>query len=292
MAARFSVAPIRNESENPHTPVALRVFSDGTCFWNIGRWELSAGAMLSNSADGQTPLRLPEEFPTPVRAQLRIVRVSENEWRKSSVERPQFSFSCVGRVMFHSMRYSTDGNEMHTAAFSRATAWSAGLSPRYICSRQHFNLATGDPIGGILKSDFGDPCSAVVRNWWPLTKLELQSAQPSAYWPPDDLYWSFPQIFELLRISRPQLFPNNFKFEMAQAFLSYAVTFEDAAGAMGKYVRKGNKKTPPPPPPPPDDEEDEGDYHTSWDRQASNKWRGVGRDEPPEPKEWVQMEGQ
>ena len=68
MATRFTGAPIRTETENPHTPFAQKAFADETCLWNVGEWGLPAGATRNNSDDGQTTLQLPEECPTPVRA--------------------------------------------------------------------------------------------------------------------------------------------------------------------------------------------------------------------------------
>ena len=107
---------------------------------------------------------------------------------------------------------------MYATLFYRAVAWSAGLTPRFNQNRDQFNLVTGDAIEAILKSDATEKQSDVARNWWPITELEWNAKALGEYWAPDDLIWSFPQLFELPRISHTQLFPNNFKFEENPGF--------------------------------------------------------------------------
>ena len=187
---------------------------------------------------------------------------------------------------------------MLTPLFYRTVARPAGLAPRFNQNRDQFNLATGDAIEAILKSDATESQSAVVRNWRPISELEWNAKALGGYWAPDDLVWSFAQLFELPRISHSQLFPNNFKFEKTKASASYPAVFENTAEAIGKYRRKGSK-TPPPPPPllpsqlGPEGENDNtwGDGYISWGQQNQNEqgrgWR-TGEDEP---RTWVQVEG-
>ena len=229
---------------------------------------------MSETADVQATLHLPEEVPTTGRAQLRIVSVHESETQKSSVEGTQYSFICVDRLVFRSELHSTDDSEMQTAAFFRTTARPAGLTSRYNCSRQHLNSATGGPVEAILKSDFCETRSAVVRNWRPITNLEWQSTLRNANWAKGYTNRNFPR---------------------AHSLASYPVTLEDTAEFPGKYVRKGDKKTPQPPPPPqidPDDEEDQADYHTSWDGQVSGHQWEAEWGKPADPRERVQLAGQ
>ena len=132
-------------------------------------------------------------------------------------------------------------------------------------------------------SDSTDTRSGVVRNWWPITELKWNAEKLGAYWAPDDLNWSFPQLSGLPRIPHAQLYPNNFKFEKTQALVSYQAVFENTAESMGKNKRRGAKTPPssPPPPPPtqtdPDCEYDDtwGGGYASWDQQAQNT-RGGG----------------
>ena len=304
MTARtFSgLTPIENSGVNQHMPFAQKIFSDEKAFWNVDEWDLPAGArMVENQGKDQATVYLPDGFPTPFRVQLRILTVSESDKHMSSVEGPQYSFSCAGRLFYRSEKYSDENQELYTGMFYRTVAWSAGLTPRFNQDRNQFNLVTGDAIEAILKTDVTEMHSAVVRNWWPITELEWNTKDVTQYWTPNDLVWSFPQLFELPRISHSQLFPNNYKFEKTQALVSYPVLFENTAEALGMYNRKAKTSpTPPPPPPPPphlspaDEEVNKwGDGYISWDQQNQGE-KGGGwwdEEEEEEPKEWVQMQG-
>ena len=181
MATRFTGAPKKNEAKNPHTPVAQKAPSDETCFWNFGERELPKGAIMGGSAEAMYRMGL----PTPVRVESRIVSDRESESNVRSVEGPQFPPSCVCRTAFRSRQYPADQNELYGAAFFRTTAWPAGRTPRYNCSRQQFNWVAGDPIEGILRTDSCEARAAEARNWWPITNLEWRSSRLIAYWAPD-----------------------------------------------------------------------------------------------------------
>ena len=286
-------------------PFAQKIFSDEKAFWNVDEWDLPAGArMVENQNKDQAAVYLPDDFPTPFRTQLRIVTVTESDRHVSSVEGTQYSFSCVGRLFYRSEKYSDENQELYTGMFFRTVAWSAGLAPRFNQNRDQFNLVTGDAIEAILKTDVTEMQSAVVRNWWPITELEWNTKEVAQYWAPNDLVWSFPQLFELPRISHSQLFPNNFKFEKTQALVSFPAVFENTAEAIGKYQRKGKKSSPipPPPPPPPPQESPEGEVvnnwgagYVSWTQQTQNEggggWWVEEVEEEEEPREWIQMQG-
>ena len=218
-ARNFSgLTPIGNSGVNQHMPFAQKIFSDEKAFWNEDEWDLPAGArMVESQGKDQATVYLPDDFPTPFRVQLRILTVSESDKHVSSVEGQQYSFSCAGRLFYKSEKYSDKNQELYTGMFYRTVAWSAGLTPRFNQDRNQFNLVTGDAIEAILKTDVTEMHSAVVRNWWPITELEWNTKDVHQYWTPNDLVWSFPQLFELPRISHGQLFPNNFKFEKTQA---------------------------------------------------------------------------
>ena len=297
------LTPIENSGVNQHMPFAQKIFSDEKAFWNVDEWDLPAGAeMRENQNKDQATIYLPDDFPTPFRVQLRILTVTESDRHVSSVEGTQYSFSCAGRLFYRSSRFSDENQELYTGLFYRTVAWSAGLSPRFNQKRDQFNLVTGDAIEAILKTDVTEMHSAVVRNWWPISELEWSAKEGAQYWAPNDLVWSFPQLFELPRIAHSQLFPNNFKFEKTQALVSFPVVFENTAESLGKYHRKGKKTTQIPPPPPPPQESPPAeesntwqDEYTSWDQQAQNEggggWWVEEVQEEEEPREWIQIQG-
>ena len=246
MASRnFSgLTPVESSGVNQHMPFAQKIFSDEKAFWNVDEWDLPAGAeMRENQNKDQATVYLPDDFPTPFRVQLRILTVTESDRHVSSVEGTQYSFSCAGRLFYSSSRFSTENEELYTGMFYRTVAWSAGLSPRFNQKRDQFNLVTGDAIEAILKTDVTEVHSAVARNWWPISELEWSAKEGAQYWTPNDLVWSFPQLFELPRIAHSQLFPNNFKFEKTQALVSFPVVFENTAESLGKYHRKGKTRS-------------------------------------------------
>ena len=132
-AGNFSgQTPIQNSGVNQHMPFAQRMFSDEQAFWNVDEWELPAGArMAQNQNRDQAAVYLPDEFPTPFRAQLRILAASESDRHVRSVEGAQYSFSCAGRLFYKSGKYSAENQEVSAGMFYRTAAWSAGLTPRF-----------------------------------------------------------------------------------------------------------------------------------------------------------------
>ena len=113
--------PIPNTAANQHMPFAQKAFSDEGAFRNLNEWELPAGAQMTELQD-QATIYLPDDFPTPLRVQLRIISVSESGRRKSSVEGMQYSFSCEGRLLFKSENHSVKDHEMYATVFYRTAA--------------------------------------------------------------------------------------------------------------------------------------------------------------------------
>ena len=72
------------------------------------------GAQMTEFQE-QATIYLPDDFPTPLRVQLRNISVSESDRRKSSVEGTRYSFSCIGRLLFRS--------ETHSAKNSGLVSW-------------------------------------------------------------------------------------------------------------------------------------------------------------------------
>ena len=124
--------PTPNTGVNRHMPFAQKAFSDVRAFWNVDEWELPAGARMAEGRNkDQAAIYLPDEFPTPLRVQLRILTASGSDKRQSSVEGTQYSFSCAGRLFYKSEKNSERGRQMYTTLFYRAVARPAGLTPRF-----------------------------------------------------------------------------------------------------------------------------------------------------------------
>ena len=68
---------------------------------------------------------LPDDFPPPIRTQLRVVSCAGNKYRDSSVPGAQYRFSCVGRL---SCRSENCRNwDYFAAVYFRTTARPGGL---------------------------------------------------------------------------------------------------------------------------------------------------------------------
>ena len=107
--------------------------------------------------------------------------------------------------------------------FYTATAWPAGLTPRFNADRRHFNVETGEPFVAGLKSESFKFGSATARSRRPIPKAGWRTIQLREYWEPDEIRWDF------VRLSRSRPYQSYFRFNRTEALVSYPGRFENTA---------------------------------------------------------------
>ena len=125
---------------NKHCPRTQKVVADdGTARSNPQSWEPLAGAWSANDSDRATAMR----------THSRVFSRTPADNCRSSVERPAYQFSRVGRFTSPSCEWVSCAS----AVFYGTAAWSAGLTPRFDSNRRQCTLAEADPIEAFSKAD-------------------------------------------------------------------------------------------------------------------------------------------
>ena len=200
--------PVADQTGNIFALFAQKLFANGGEFFrNAGGSELLPGAALGGRG-GLAPIQLPDSATVPARAQLGIVGRSDNVRRQSSVDGPQYQFSCVDRLTFRSVRRAAGGH--YAGVFSSTTAWPVGPTPKFGLRREQFNAVMGDAVEASIETG-RDPHmgSAIARNWRPISCEEWGATRPAEFRVPDDISWVLPQSYAQPRISHPDSMPDN-----------------------------------------------------------------------------------
>ena len=239
----------QNEVGRPrmYFPFAQKLFADeGSVLRNTGTWDILPGSICAR-ADGQVAIKLPNVSPVPIRAHLRVISCGGNKYHRSSAPGAQDQFSCVGRLFFYAEKWA--GEHYNAAVYFRTAAWSGGLPPRCNSGPDSIKTVMGDPIEAILKSD-NNPVliSAMVRNWWPISRQEWQAMSPGEYREPGDISRDARKLFSLSRISHADLRPDSYEFEKAQAIVAFPAVSENTARTSLKGRNKKGKSDKSPPP--------------------------------------------